>query len=263
MLFGKINNPVTDVLSPEVTATRLIPANDSVLVLTPTDTDAEAIFQHGIPDKLEAGGFTPLLPPDLRAQRTIICYGLDDLVYLNTEEEIAAEVEAQHEWAKEVSVFKFPRSPTAKITFSTGDMARKALLEGLHLFHIHVPGHQMRQEVFTSLMTCNRCNAVEQHSTGSCPHPREYMRCSECSSDTHTFRHCTATTKKCLHCGGEHSAWATHCPVRKEALRSKEEAARRGRIRSGVSHAQATQQPPPGTAPSAAPASPPGFSPSH
>ena len=56
MLFGKINNPVTDVLSPEVTATRLIPANDSVLVLTPTDTDAEAIFQHGIPDKLEAGG---------------------------------------------------------------------------------------------------------------------------------------------------------------------------------------------------------------
>ena len=128
-------------------------------------------------------------------------------------------------------VFKFPRSPTIKITFDEVEMAKKALVEGLHLFQIHIPGHQMRQEVFIPLLTCNRCNAVEDHATKSCPKPSGYVLCSECGNEDHSFRTCTATSKKCLHCGGEHSTRAMRCPMRKEALKNKEEAARQARVR--------------------------------
>ncbi|MPC45784.1 hypothetical protein E2C01_039489 [Portunus trituberculatus] len=168
--------------------------------------------------------------------------GLDELVYGHSAEEIAAEVGAQHKWAKAECVFKFPRSFTAKITFTDAQMARNALLEGLNLFQIHVPGHQMRQEVFIPLVTCNRYNVVEKHPTSSCPHPAGYMRCSECSSEEHSYRNCTTFTKKCLNCGGDHSATAMWCPVRKEALKKKEEATRQARVRPNVSFAQATQQ---------------------
>ena len=119
---------------------------------------------------------------------------------------------------------KFPRSPTIKITFDDVEMAKKALLEGLHLFQIHISGHQMRQEVFIPLLTCNRCHAVEDHPTKTCPKPAGYVLCSECCSEDHSFRTCTAIAKKCLHCSGEHSARALRCPMRKEALKKKEAA---------------------------------------
>ncbi len=227
-------------LAPTIKVTRLIPASDAVVVLTPTDKDADAIFQDGMPARLSGDGFTPLLPPELRAQRTVICSGLDELICEHTAEEIAAEVESQHDWAAVEGVFKFPRSPTVKITFTRADMATKALTEGLHLFCIHVPGHQLRQETYTPLLTCNRCNAVEEHHTRSCPHPADYVRCSECGSRDHTFRNCSATTKSCLNCGGDHSARAMRCPTRKEALKKKEEAMRQARTKPGVSFAQAT-----------------------
>ena len=221
--------------------TRIIPAREAVIVLTATENDADAIFQDDVPDRLSAEGFTPLIPPELRAQRSVICSGLDDLVYDHTAEEIASEVTRQHTWAEAESVFKFPRSHTAKIIFKDVEMAKTAIQKGLLLFHIHVPGHQIRQEVFTSLLTCNRCNAVEEHSTKSCPKPADYVRCSECGSEEHSYRSCTATTKRCFNCGGEHSARAMRCPKRKEALKKKEEAARQSHVRPNVTFAQAAQ----------------------
>ncbi|KAK8373767.1 hypothetical protein O3P69_011696 [Scylla paramamosain] len=246
-------------LAPTIKVTRLIPASDAVVVLTPTDKDADAIFQDGMPARLSGDGFTPLLPPELRAQRTVICSGLDELIYEHTAEEIADEVGSQHDWAAVEGVFKFPRSPTMKITFTRADMATKALTEGLHLFCIHVPGHQLRQETYTPLLTCNRCNAVEEHHTRSCPHPADYVRCSECGSREHTFRNCSATTKSCLNCGGDHSARAMRCPTRKEALKKKEEAMRQARTKPGVSFAQTTSaslQPHPNPPPNLGPIDP-------
>ena len=125
--------------------TRIIPAREAVIVLTATENDADAIFQDDVPDRLSAEGFTPLIPPELRAQRSVICSGLDDLVYDHTAEENASEVTTQHTWAEAESLFKFPRSNTAKTTFKDVKMVKKAIQEGLLLFHIHIPGHQIRQ----------------------------------------------------------------------------------------------------------------------
>ncbi|MPC44693.1 hypothetical protein E2C01_038372 [Portunus trituberculatus] len=95
------------------------------------------------------------------SQRTIICFGLDELVYRNPAETIAEEVGLRHGWAKVDSVYKFPRSSTVKIIFKDADMAKRTLLEVLNLFHIHIPGYQTRQEDFILLLTCNKCNAAQ------------------------------------------------------------------------------------------------------
>ena len=100
--------------------------------------------------------------------------------------------------------------------------------------------------MFTSLLTCNRCNDVEEHTTRSCPKPANYVRCSEYGSEDHSYRSCTATVKSCFNCGGEHIARAMWCPKRKEALKKKEEVARQSHVRPSVTFAQAAQgsQPP-------------------
>ena len=52
-----VRRKLLDILSPEVKVTRLIPANDAVIILTPTDKDADAVFKDGKPTQLAAGGF--------------------------------------------------------------------------------------------------------------------------------------------------------------------------------------------------------------
>ena len=123
-------------------------------------------------------------------------------------------------------MFKFPRSHNIKLEFASSEMARKACKSGLLLFHISISPHQIRQKVYTPLLTCNKCQAVEAHSTRDCPKPQGYVRCSECGSQEHSFRECRATEKHCMHCHGKHSCRAMRCPVRKEALREKEDRAR-------------------------------------
>lgn len=41
-------------------------------------------------------------------------------------------------------------------------------MEGICLFHVNIPSHQMRQEFYV-LLTFNRCNAVEDHPPAAAP----------------------------------------------------------------------------------------------
>ena len=109
------------------------------------------------------------------------------------------------------------------------------------MFNMSVAPSQVRQEIFIPLTSCNRCYAVEEHQTNDCTLPATAKRCSECASEEHTFRECAATEKKCLNCGGPHSARAMRCPKRKEALRKKEDQIRKGKTQPTVSYATAAQ----------------------
>ncbi|KAK8391960.1 hypothetical protein O3P69_017521 [Scylla paramamosain] len=161
------------------------PTTDSVVVLTATDKDTDAIFQEDVLQKLSSENFTAILPPDLKAQRTVLCFRLDDLVY---------QYEA-------------------------------------------FPPHQIKEETYIPLLTCNTCYAIEDHSTKQCP-------CSECGSNGHTFRECSSPIKQCLHCGQAHSCMAMHRPARKKAYKEKEERLRTESTRStSISYAQAASPP--------------------
>ncbi len=231
-------------IAPTVRVTRLIPTTDSVVVLTATDKDTDAIFQEDVLQKLFSENFTALLPPDLKAQRTVLCFRLDDLVYQHEACEMKKEVERVQTWAKLEEIYKFPRSNTVKFTFRSSEMARRARSEGLLLFSISVPPHQMKEETYIPLLTCNTCYAIEDHSTKQCPCPQGYKVCSECSSNDHTFRECSSPEKQCLHCGQAHSCMAMRCPARKKAYKEKEERLRTESTRStSISYAQAASSP--------------------
>ena len=229
-----------EVFTNAVRVNRLITVRDGVVVLPTTDQDADNIFAEATLRKLRDHGFEPLLPPELKAQRTVICFRLDDLLAAYTGEEMLQEVERLHGWAKIAEVYKFPRSNTIKITFRSSDMARKAMDDGLLMFGLTLPSYQMRMETYTPLIACNRCNEVESHTTANCPKDADFRRCSECSAMGHIFRECTATEKKCLNCGGQHSARAMRCPVRKEAVKKKEEEQRARTVTPATTYAQAT-----------------------
>lgn len=232
------------ILAPSVRVARLIPTWDGVAVVTASDKDTDTIFKDEVLKALLEGGFNPLLPPELKAQRTVLCFQLDELICEHTAEGIQEEIERSNGWAKVAEVYKFPRSSTVKITFRSSEMSKKATDNGILMFSMSVPPHQIRQEVYIPILSCNRCYAVETHATSQCPHPNTYKRCSECASSDHTFRDCQAREKKCINCDGPHSARAMRCPVRKEALREKEEEQRRNRTQPNFSYSQAAQAPP-------------------
>ncbi|KAG0711334.1 RNA-directed DNA polymerase from mobile element jockey [Chionoecetes opilio] len=217
---------------------------DKVIVLTQTDQDADAIFQPEKLQLLQDAGFMPIMPPELRSKRTVICFRLDDLICSKQPETVKAEVERVHDWAKIQEVFKFPRSNTLKITFEASSMASKAAESGIRVFSMSIPPGQIRVETYTPLIACDRCHAIETHITSLCDKPQDYLACSECASRDHRFNRCEATEKLCINSGKNHSCRAMRCEVRKPALRAKEARLRQeGGRGAAPSYAQAATPP--------------------
>lgn len=123
-----------DILAPEVKITALIPLCYGIVAQKASDKDSNIILLDDKLNKLKDGGFTPILPPELKAQLTVICTRLDELVWENHLEGFPYEIETHNEWVKVQKVYKFPRSNTLKIPFRTSEMADKAVKVGLLLF---------------------------------------------------------------------------------------------------------------------------------
>ncbi|MPD03979.1 hypothetical protein E2C01_099642 [Portunus trituberculatus] len=78
---------------------------------------------------------------------------------------------------------------------------------------------------------------MEQHTTNKCTMPETHTVCSECASDKHTWKTCTASTKKCLNCHGPHRTLANKCPMMKKIKEDK----RKQNKNNGKTYSQATQ----------------------
>lgn len=240
----QVRRKLLEILAGKVKVYRLIPARDGVVVITNSDGDADTIFSEEVEGPLRAEGFTAIIPPELRCQRSVVCFGLDDIAYLNEPEEIKAELEAHHPWLKIIEIYKFPKTNTIKITCASSGIAKKAAEAGLLMFSLSVPPGQMRVEIYTPLMACDRCHAVENHTTSQCPEPADRKICSECASTEHTFRECGSETKFCVNCKEHgHSARAMRCPIRKKLHKEKQKNNRVARDSgSTLSYAAAAQQ---------------------
>lgn len=246
-------------LAPKVKVFELFPVRDGVVVRTSSDDDVDTIFQEQTQTKLREAGFTAVMPQELRSRRTLICFRIDELAYEHDAVEMKAELEKQQEWMKVDEVYKFTGSKTIKIICASCEVARKALETGILMFYISIPPSQMKTEDYTPLVVCNKCQAIECHETKMCPHPVDYKACSECAGKDHTFRECpTPMAKKCLNCNEAHSARVMRCPVRKRALKEKQEKLRKEKEdKKKNSYAQAAQ--PPVTPPSTPVVNSPGY----
>lgn len=227
-----------ELLTPhKVNICKLTSTNDGSLVaVTATDADADRLLDNSTLKTLNDAGFDPILPPEVRSRRTVICHRIDEIIYNNSHQEISDEIERKHTWSKVKSVYKFPSQNkyncTFKVEFADADMAFKAVNDGIRLFNMSIASHQITRESYIHITTCLRCYAIEKHSTSACPHPADYLVCSECASEGHTWKQCNNGFKKCLNCSGAHRTLAMSCSKRKEAVAIKKQAQQQSSTKS-------------------------------
>ena len=184
-------------------------------------SDVDILFSPPCISALKQICCSPQLPPNLRAKRTLILRRLDDLIIKRDKSEIILEIQEKNPWLQIVDSFLFNGSPTLKLTCQTNEMASKALTSGILLFNMSVPPSNIAQEEYIHVTICYKCYALNDHVTASCNKPNDYRVCSICASTDHTYRQCKSSTKKCINCGGLHSALAMACTARKQIVKTK------------------------------------------
>ena len=153
--------------------------------------EAEKIFREPIQGVLQGAHFQPILPPELKAARTVFVSRVDKEILNHSHDQIAHEINQRNEWCSVEEVVKLPKN--LKITFSIVEMAEKSTELGISMFYLHIPGCNMNREVFIRLETCFACYAVDNHQTRECPkrvNNPNYEICSKCASTEHDFRRC-------------------------------------------------------------------------
>ncbi len=114
-------------------------------------------------------------------------------VYEKNVVDIGEEIIKENYWIKEdeiENIYRFPSSPTIKITFTLTRLAKKCTEKGLKAFKISIPGHEIKLETYITIQCCMRCYTLEQHYSNECPRSREYKIFSECSTEGHVWHQC-------------------------------------------------------------------------
>ena len=67
------------------------------------------------------------MPPELRARKSVIIPRVDDIIYEYNAVDIGDEIMRENTWIGDQleNVFKFPNSPSIKITFGQTTLAKK------------------------------------------------------------------------------------------------------------------------------------------
>ena len=185
-----------------------------------SDNDADKMFQPKCIESLIAHKCKAIMPPKLKANRSILLKKIDKSVYDHTVDEIKHEIKAKNPEFDALEVIKFPNSTIIKITFASCLMAEKCLRSGLKLFMFHLPPHYITKDEHLEIVMCYRCYSLNDHVARDCPKPAVYKICSNCCSTQHDYKSCNSLDKKCINCGGFHSSMSFSCPKRKEILKN-------------------------------------------
>ena len=208
----------------EAAITNIIETKEGYVVVCRSHEDAEKLLTNKAVEALQKSGMKPIPPPELRAKRSVVCKGVPKWIGALSTDDLQKEIEKAQTWAKVTEVVKFGHyTHIFKVTFAETQMAEKASKEGILLSHMVIPPSNIKREEYVNTMLCLHCYTHGDHYKNNCPKKAEPKRCSECSSDTHDYTKCTSTEKKCLNCGGPHSAMAISCPFRKRATAEKKQ----------------------------------------
>ena len=210
--------------SNDIEISRIFSTRDSFAVLTVHDHDTDSLFATTIKEKLEQNDFLPILPPELRAKKSVIIPRVDDVIYERDVADFGEELANKNDWIalEDIeNIYKFPNSPTIKITFYSSLLAKKCTEKGLKAFKISIPATEIKLETYIPIQCCMRCYTLESHYTNECPKSRDFKLCSECGTEGHLWHQCREPNKRCINCNKEHSALQMKCPKRKEILKNK------------------------------------------
>lgn len=199
---------------------RLIEASEAYICVCHSDDDVDLISSNEIINKLKRDSFEVVVPPPLRAKKSIIIRRLDHEITSFSNDEIKAEIEDKNIWSKVDEVVKMKNiAHMMKVRVRDIAMARKAINSELCLFGYHLSTSQIEQEEFFSITPCWRCYKYD-HNVRDCT--MTDIKCSECAESGHTFRECKNRSRpKCLNCEGQHRTPAAACPISETTLLRK------------------------------------------
>lgn len=206
----------------DIYATKIIAVQDGFVVITANEPEMDKIFNNKTDKDLNKEGFSPQIPLELKAKRSVLIFKTENDIFNNDEELIKEEIEQKNDWVGQIlQVQKFPAHNIMKITFDETIKANKATERGLLAFSMRLPSYDIKVDTFHSITTCYRCYRMEDHPTNNCPKEKTYKICSNCSQEGHSWKECKERYKKCLSCGGDHGTLEMKCPVRKEIISQK------------------------------------------
>jgi len=208
----------------QIRVLRYFTIHDGYLALIEDDNHAEKLFSKDVVLTLEKLGFSPIIPIDMKAKLTLVFKKLDRQVVSESALEIEEEISSSFPDAQVEDIYVMKDKYIIKARFSDHATAKNIKEKGIYLFKVYVAPWQIEFERFTPLKQCMNCFAYG-HLKTQCKSEKR-ARCTECGSNTHSFRDCKSSVKKCLNCGGAHRTFANSCPTRKEAMKISQEKVR-------------------------------------
>lgn len=212
--FGKLNAPLT----------RLNESKTGYYATTDRENIIDLLLTTKSKEELAKVGLEPVLPPEVRAKRTIFVRQLDGYVGSHTAPQLLTELKARNNGLKVTDVIKIKDyTHVIKLLCDDVNTADRILTTGLYAFNTRITPDQCERETYTHIQICYKCYAFETHTTKDCTATNDV--CSECAQTGHTHRDCTNTTKKCLNCPNDstndHRTLAARCPYRKKTIADK------------------------------------------
>ena len=164
---------------------RLISIRDGYVIIVNTKEDQDKILSSEMTRKLNAKQFSTIMPPEFRAQLTLVFKKLDWSIFQESEESIREELLRAAPHTKDLVGEIFRKEDTAmmKIKFLDLATALKIKEKGLRLFHTSISTNQIEHERYRNAPQCFKCYKYD-HLTTDCTATGQI--CSECSSTTHT-----------------------------------------------------------------------------
>lgn len=230
------NNPVTKTRLTQlaygefqVPFTRIFVTNDGFKAICKDDQDADKILSREVRNKFNDEGLIVIMPPELKARRSVFVRQVDSDVGKHTAEELKQDIELRNARLKISEVVKIKDyTHVFKISFEETSMADEVIMNGFLTYNMSITSGQISREKFVSLLTCFTCYKYEEHSTKDCPEKGKKY-CSNCAAEGHTFNECNNPSAGCLNCkrnGDEyqnHRTLAMACPIKKLLINYKTE----------------------------------------
>ena len=200
-----------------------LPHDNGYTAVTDKNDDIEKLLTKDATEALKQINLTPVLPPDVRARRTIFVRRLDQHVTQHDSNDIKTELTRLNEGLHIHDIFKISKS-VIKITCQDSLTAQRIQTNGLLAYNTRISPQQCEQEVFVPLLTCFKCYKTDDHQTKDCL--QDFDICSECGQKGHRHTHCQdKTNQTCINCdppNNKHRTLAIKCPYRKTATENKQ-----------------------------------------
>ncbi len=94
--------------------------------------------------------YTQYCHQSLKLKKSVIIPRVDDVIYERSLDDIGEEIMRMNSWIGDEleSTFKFPKSPTLKLTFTETQLAKMCTEVGLKAFNISIPSHEIKLETY-------------------------------------------------------------------------------------------------------------------